>query len=74
MVEYDNKISFGSEVERGQVPWQAGLYMRKLPDGRFAKHWTQLCGGTLISLHIVLTGINPERLALQELLRVRKHF
>ena len=37
----------------GELPWHVGLYVRNN-----SNQWEQKCGGTLISPHLVLTGLD----------------
>ncbi|XP_071502064.1 uncharacterized protein [Diadema antillarum] len=46
----EERIVGGSATETGEWPWQAQLFYRK------QRSWVAVCGGTLISSHMVLTA------------------
>ena len=46
-------IEGGSPTIYSELPWHVGLYVKN-----DSNQWEQRCGGSLISLHIVVTGLD----------------
>lgn len=51
-------VLHGTPTNKGEFPWLAAVYLRRKPGDAEpgGGTWSQQCGGTLISPHIVLTG------------------